>query len=197
MQGPLALSKDTCRFQIPMDVRDLEKMSVLNYLTGHCLICSRRYALFKNVFTKVDKDKDGLISLKELRDALSELYMTSDAKICAAELIELLKIDEWRFSDTSKSVTIQGDKSEESNCKAEIEKIQIQIDFGAFKGSAAIVERMMYAKKYGASTEGDGQMKKVGQNHRLPLEQTDFSGLSWKIRGIKVNKNILVLFKYL
>ena len=197
-RGPLALSKDTCRFQLPMDVRDLENMSVLTYLSRHCAVSSRRNNLFKHFFNKFDRDRDGLISPSELCDALHELYVTAEAKDCGKDLIELLKTDESYESERSKEdhrKQVENDATDEESDVAKYDENGIPyMNFTAFKGSAAVVERMMYARKYGKSNN-DNKLQRP--NHRLPLEQTDFSALSWKLQGININPYISVIFSYL
>ena len=39
-------------------------MSPIDYITKYCIISKRRKNLYKITFTKIDKDRDGKISLK-------------------------------------------------------------------------------------------------------------------------------------
>ena len=67
--GPLPLSRQGCRFELPMDIKTLEQLTVVNYLTLYCIVSSRRRHLFRNIFTKADRDHDGIINSFELRKA--------------------------------------------------------------------------------------------------------------------------------
>lgn len=77
LYGPLPLSRQGCRFELPMDVKILEKMTVVNYLTSYCIVSKRRKHLFKTIFTKADRDRDGIINSFELRQAILDLYSQS------------------------------------------------------------------------------------------------------------------------
>ena len=69
----------TTRFELPMDILLLERMSPLQYLRAHCIIrfvcwvstlnvhavfthSNHRLSLCSKVFTKLDKDRDGYLS---------------------------------------------------------------------------------------------------------------------------------------
>eukprot|EP00057_Strongylocentrotus_purpuratus_P005153 XP_003730326.1 PREDICTED: wiskott-Aldrich syndrome protein homolog 1 isoform X2 [Strongylocentrotus purpuratus] len=70
LRGRIALSRRAARFELPMDVGDLAKMSPVEYLRRHCIISQRRRALYKKAFVKVDKDNDGKINRKEVEKAV-------------------------------------------------------------------------------------------------------------------------------
>lgn len=56
MTGRLALSKQASRFELPMDMRVLEKMTPLEYLNKYCIVSSRRQMLYDRIYYK---NKDG------------------------------------------------------------------------------------------------------------------------------------------
>lgn len=56
MNGRLALSKQSSRFELPMDMRLLEVMTPLEYLSRYCIVTSRRQMLYDKIY---NKHKDG------------------------------------------------------------------------------------------------------------------------------------------
>lgn len=51
--GRLALSRNVCRFELPFDMKILEKIEPLDYLRKYCKISDRRKAFYKRVFDKL------------------------------------------------------------------------------------------------------------------------------------------------
>ncbi|XP_032228170.2 uncharacterized protein LOC5504003 [Nematostella vectensis] len=94
LQGRLALSKQTSRFELPMDVKVLESMSAMDYLTQYCIISTRRKALYKNIFQKTDKDRDGIISYRELDKALKEVHVDSINTSQVRQIAEMVEADD-------------------------------------------------------------------------------------------------------
>ena len=64
LKGRMALSKRASRFELPMDVMELEGMNQITYLERYCIVSSRRVALYRKAFNRVDKDCDLKINLK-------------------------------------------------------------------------------------------------------------------------------------
>lgn len=77
LNGPLPLSSHGCRFELPMDLKILENLKVIHYLTNYCIVSTRRKYLFHKTFMKADHDLDGIINGYELRQALLDLYSNS------------------------------------------------------------------------------------------------------------------------
>ena len=178
LQGPLALSKESCRFELPMDVCRLSKMSVLDYLTNFCVICSRRKQLYRQSFMRADKDRDGYLNLTEFKDTLTNvIYVQSDAQTCINELLQLIK----------EEGSSESDQSEWQN--------EFKVDLKRFKGIAAFFERMLCWMVDKRSTS-DG-IKWSQCDRRNTLEQTDFDGLKWKLMGCQINSKLLAIFNYL
>lgn len=90
LQGRLALSKQTSRFELPMDVKLLEAMTPMEYLTKFCIISTRRKALYKHIFQKVDKDRDNVITVKEMDRGLREIHVDCITTDQVNKLIEMV-----------------------------------------------------------------------------------------------------------
>lgn len=93
LQGPHSLSRQSCRFELPMDMRVLEELSSLQYVSQFCRVNSRRRTLFRHYFTKNDRDRDGNISRRELHSALRDLYAQSINTEQVNDILDLLDID--------------------------------------------------------------------------------------------------------
>ncbi|XP_066454707.1 uncharacterized protein [Eleutherodactylus coqui] len=70
----MGVSNHISRFEIPMDIKQLETMTIHEYLRSYCWVCKRRQIYYKKFFDKFDKDKDGLLSILEIEIALNEVY---------------------------------------------------------------------------------------------------------------------------
>ncbi|XP_032223100.2 uncharacterized protein LOC116604611 [Nematostella vectensis] len=107
LQGPLSLSRQSCRFELPMDMKVLENLSPLEYVSLYCRINSRRRTLFRHYFTKNDKDKDGFINHRELLKALRDLYAQSITVEQVNAILGMLEIEEMsKKIDLSKFLAI-------------------------------------------------------------------------------------------
>ena len=93
LQGPHSLSRQSCRFELPMDMRVLEKLSPLQYVSLFCRVNGRRRTLFRHYFTKNDRDRDGSISRRELHGALRDLYAQSINTEHVNAILDLLDIE--------------------------------------------------------------------------------------------------------
>ena len=62
LKGRLALSQHNSRFEIPMDVKLLETMTPMEYLTNYSVISKRRKALYKRLEpTRITSNTQSLI----------------------------------------------------------------------------------------------------------------------------------------
>lgn len=113
--GPLSLSRQSCRYELPMDVRILEHLTPLQYTTQYCRLNSRRRTLFKHYFTKNDRDRDGLLNRRDLHNALRDLYAHSITTDQVKGILETLDIGQVS-----------------------------SFDWQTFKGIAAFSERYLY-----------------------------------------------------
>ena len=90
LSGPLPLSCEGCRFELPMDLKVLESLSVMTYLSNYCIVSSRRKYLFKTTFVKADRDLDGIINSYEIRQALLNLYCHSISNECLDDILDII-----------------------------------------------------------------------------------------------------------
>ena len=158
-----------------MDVCRLSQMTVLDYLKNYCVVCSRRQQLYKQSFIRADKDRDGFLTLADLKDTLTNvIYVQPDAKSCFEELIGLI--------------------SEKSN-KGNEQNQELKVNLQTFKGIGALLERMI-CWRMDKHNSSDG-IRWSQYDRRNTLEQTDFDGLKWKLKGCKINSKLQVVFKYL
>lgn len=93
LQGPHSLSRRSCRFELPMDMLDLELLSPLQYVLQFCRVHRRRRTLFRHYFTKNDRDRDGSINKRELQNALRDLYAQSINTEQVNAILDLLDVD--------------------------------------------------------------------------------------------------------
>ncbi|XP_046840856.1 uncharacterized protein LOC124434947 isoform X2 [Xenia sp. Carnegie-2017] len=93
LKGRLALSQQNSRFEIPMDVRLLESMTPMEYLTKHCVISKRRKALYQRVFQKVDRNRDEMINYTELEKGLRDVHVGILNKDHIACIVKMVVID--------------------------------------------------------------------------------------------------------
>lgn len=64
--GRLALSKNVCRFELPIDMKQFEMMTPSTYLEKYCKVNDRRKNLYKRIFDKykIKNDKEDFIDMK-------------------------------------------------------------------------------------------------------------------------------------
>ncbi|XP_074643243.1 uncharacterized protein LOC141900312 [Tubulanus polymorphus] len=115
--GRLALSKQSCRFELPMDMRKLETMSPQEYLREYCVISSRRNTLYSKIFMKNKDGKIGVLTPKDLEKALKDVLINSITAEQMNYMFDLIQIDE-----------------------------DSKIDQKLFSGIAALAERLLYQK---------------------------------------------------
>ena len=78
LKGRMALSKRASRFELPMDVMELEGMNQITYLERYCIVNRRREALYRRAFNRADKDCDLKISIKVRYNLLINLELKID-----------------------------------------------------------------------------------------------------------------------
>ncbi|XP_076452918.1 uncharacterized protein LOC143288392 isoform X1 [Babylonia areolata] len=110
----MALSKQASRFELPMDMKVLEKITPQDYLKRFCVVTSRRLNLYQKIFNKY-KDKANNINKQGLETCLKETLVQQMKDTTFPDLCDLLDITQ----DTV-------------------------IDFKLFSGAAAITERILY-----------------------------------------------------
>ncbi|XP_033748560.1 uncharacterized protein LOC117333393 isoform X2 [Pecten maximus] len=78
--GRLALSQQSSRFELPMDMRVLETMTTQEYIREFCKITKRRQKLYSDVFRRNAKQKERnvyIIPFKDLRKALMDVLVNT------------------------------------------------------------------------------------------------------------------------
>ncbi|RXM93933.1 Unconventional myosin-Ic [Acipenser ruthenus] len=94
----MGLSRKICRFVLPMDMKELENLTALEYLRRYCFVCSRRQNYYNKSFDKFDRDRDGILSLKEMERALKDVYTDDITSEKVQELAELVRaVSETQF----------------------------------------------------------------------------------------------------
>lgn len=116
IQGRLALSQQSSRFELPMDMKLLETMLPEEYIKKYCIITSRRQNLYQKIFLK-NKDKSGQILFKDIDRSLKDVLVNTITTEQIKYLLDLLDITE-----------------------------ETKIDYKLFAGMAAYAERVLYPK---------------------------------------------------
>uniref|UniRef100_UPI00398F229C uncharacterized protein n=1 Tax=Pristiophorus japonicus TaxID=55135 RepID=UPI00398F229C len=88
----VSLSKHAIRFDLPIDLRLLEDMSPIQYLSAHCRCDEDLSMLYKTAFHQQDKDRDGQLNTKEMERALLFIYKLHKSHI--ERLYNLMNINE-------------------------------------------------------------------------------------------------------
>ncbi|XP_072909090.1 uncharacterized protein [Hemitrygon akajei] len=88
----ISFSQHSMRFELPVDLWLLKDMSPTQYLSTYCRCDDDLSMLYKAVFSQKDKDKDGLVNLKEMEHALLLVYKLNERHI--ERLYTLTKVNE-------------------------------------------------------------------------------------------------------
>ncbi|CAF1139105.1 unnamed protein product [Adineta steineri] len=108
------LTQKASRFWIPFDVKLFETLTPLEYLENYCRVSNRRYTIYKRIFDR-HKDFEATLTIENLPDALSDVYMeTIDIRLIT-QVINLLDLS-----------------------------LNIRITFAQFRGIAAFSERYFF-----------------------------------------------------
>ncbi|XP_012936365.1 uncharacterized protein LOC101853688 isoform X1 [Aplysia californica] len=111
----MVLSLQSSRFELPMDMKSLEKMTPQEYLRKHCIITTRRRTLYQKIFQK-HRDKDGSIHGKHvLCKALKEVLVNTISTDQVDDMCRMLEVNETT-----------------------------SVDIKLFSGVAALAERILY-----------------------------------------------------
>ncbi|CAF0902353.1 unnamed protein product [Adineta ricciae] len=97
--GPVPLSQQACRFELPFDLRILEHLTPLDYLTKYCRLSSRRQYQFKRLFQKY-RNRRHLFESSDLFLSMSDIHKESFTRAKYTELCQLLdlKAQEYEFT---------------------------------------------------------------------------------------------------
>ncbi|XP_025091573.1 uncharacterized protein LOC112562508 [Pomacea canaliculata] len=114
MNDRMALSQQSSRFELPMDMKELERITPQEYLKTFCIVTSRRLNLYQKVFIK-HKDRTNHLNKESLTQCLKEVLIEMLTEDTLSEVFQLVEISE-----------------------------ETRIDFRLFSGIAALAERMLY-----------------------------------------------------
>lgn len=92
--GRLALSQQSSRFTLPMDMKELETMSPKEYLINYCKISKRRQNLYDNVYRQTVGAVTKPLPYKELEKALKNVLVDTLNNEYFKYICELLEIKE-------------------------------------------------------------------------------------------------------
>ncbi|KAF6020457.1 hypothetical protein EB796_021231 [Bugula neritina] len=115
MNGRLALSRKSSRFELPIDMLLLETMTPLQYLNRYCVVTSRRQMLYDKIFNKHKNIYSGKLGFQDLQKALSDVLIQSIDDEKMKMVIQMLQIDE-----------------------------DVQVEKRLFYGISAFTERLLY-----------------------------------------------------
>ncbi|CAF3682601.1 unnamed protein product [Adineta steineri] len=97
--GPMPLSQQACRFELPFDLKLLETLTPLEYLSKYCHLSSRRQYQFKRVFNKYRNQKHKFNS-SNLFLSLVDLHQENFTHTKFDYLCELINLDEQEHEFT-------------------------------------------------------------------------------------------------
>ncbi|XP_060599771.1 uncharacterized protein LOC132753345 isoform X4 [Ruditapes philippinarum] len=173
ISGRLALSQQASRFELPMDMKKLEKMTPQEYVRKHCIITSRRQNLYQKIFLK-NKDKTQVIVYKDLDRSLKDVLVNTITSEQVQDVLNMLNITE-----------------------------STKVDYQLFAGMAAFAERVLYPSfvtqdylrrlvelEIAFGLLGTDDTREMPEYQREKIECADFSALPWKLHGVKVNSEM-------
>ncbi|XP_056021325.1 uncharacterized protein LOC125675297 isoform X21 [Ostrea edulis] len=92
--GRLALSQQSSRFTLPIDMARLEQMSPLDYVKNFCVIKRRRKKLYQDIYMKHREKSAGAIPFKDLEKAMTMVLVNTITSDDYKRIVELLDITE-------------------------------------------------------------------------------------------------------
>ncbi|XP_078484311.1 uncharacterized protein LOC100186521 [Ciona intestinalis] len=167
--GRMALSRNICRFWIPIDVRELEGLSPAQYLSKYCVITKRRFKLYSQAFERQ-------LQKRKTKDTSVEVKTTLDIKECERALRDVHSncINDEQVSHVRDLVCINN-----KDTKGNVARINSAL----FCQVCALTERLFYS--HFVTEDNDDE---TSQKQRI--EDADFDGLEWKLRGVAITKEL-------
>ncbi|KAK3747884.1 hypothetical protein RRG08_007741 [Elysia crispata] len=95
----LAISSRPCRFELPMDFRDLESMSVREYLMKYCKIPRHRQTHYQRLFDRHKSRVTGTLTIQEMESCLLTVLLDSVELPDLKALLRCLRISSDTFVD--------------------------------------------------------------------------------------------------
>ncbi|XP_078614996.1 uncharacterized protein LOC144884047 isoform X1 [Branchiostoma floridae x Branchiostoma japonicum] len=81
------------RFELPMDLRELDTLTPRQYLSKYCKLNKTRQLVYKDVFDKQDWRHSGSLAFKDVQKAVQELYERDASSARLTWIMELLDLD--------------------------------------------------------------------------------------------------------
>ena len=204
MTSHLGLSRQSCRFELPMDMRLLETMTPREYLSKYCVISSKRMLLYRRVFGKfVSKAHRPELRYEDVAAALREVHIHGISE----EQMEAI----MRLVDIESDAGCSRDAEKDTGSSRGQELLKSDVDFNFFAGIAALTERILYP--IFSESKSSSVVAKLIENHETePLEDTqqlstfgtkeklekaDFFCMPWKFDGVNVNPTVRKLLEVL
>ena len=206
MTSHLGLSRHSCRFELPMDMRLLETMSPREYLSKYCVVSSKRMLLYKRVFGKfVSKTKTPELEYRNVAAALREVHIhgiTEDQMKAIMRLVDIDQVEEEEEEEAAMLVD-KGDERIATNKNNN----NNYVDLNLFAGIAALTERMLYPLFSNTSKIPPRQLEEAKEPSeedllssfatKEKLENADFFCMPWKFEGVNVNPTVKKLLEVL
>ncbi|XP_053955001.1 uncharacterized protein LOC128861115 [Anastrepha ludens] len=184
---PRKLSKSAARFDVPLDPKLLEDMTVLEYLSQYVWVSSQRKQLFKRVFLQylttelIETEEAADVNLLKSNgnvdeDSLPVLNEYVERKIpmnCIAKALE----DVLEFYGTEKNISEMLrllDYEKETSSK--------EINFRTWCGIVSFAERLALENPSGSDSCDE-------------LEKVDFGSLEERLENFDIQENLLEVFR--
>ncbi|XP_019647069.1 PREDICTED: uncharacterized protein LOC109487509 [Branchiostoma belcheri] len=81
------------RFELPMDLRELDTLTPRQYLSKYCKLNKTRHLVYKEIFDKQDLRHSGSLTFKDVLKAVQELYARDASSARLTWIMELLDLD--------------------------------------------------------------------------------------------------------
>ncbi|XP_076806915.1 uncharacterized protein LOC143450314 isoform X2 [Clavelina lepadiformis] len=171
--GRMALSKQICRFFLPVDLRELEGISPSQYLSKYCVVCKRRQKLYTTSF---DRQLMKRKSTKEPQTDITKRTLNVKETELALRNVHAGCIDSDQIAHMRQLVCMHDEESQANVSR---------IDSKLFGSICALTERLFYDHFVTEDTEEDDE-----SSHRQRIETADFDGLEWRLKEVKITDEL-------
>jgi len=199
--GRMSFSRQVCRFDLPVDMRQLNDLSAADYLCDFCLISPRRTRLYLNSFERQINQKRKRYLFKpvaSLDTKESEMGVGNRSNINLADEESNRTLSLKETAEGIKDVHHVGisDKQiEELFEMLQLTSAEMRVSSKLFMALCALTERLYFSNFSRIEDERIVSGKEAAE--RLIIEVTDFCNLKWKLEGIKLSEGLQLLFKVL
>lgn len=186
----LGLDFKGARFELPIDTKTLEEMSILSYLDERCFLDSEVEKRFGPFFWKNDTEKRKYLSPNECRNAWLEIFGCKIDDEFVDDVFKLLGIRK-NMSDTKAKLPYLSDQMWPKNVHGET-----MIEEETFYKITAVCKRLLYVSMKGSTwytSYGAPIYDPQEQMERDYIEVADFSGLPQKLEKYQVDPKLKTL----